>query len=196
MNNDIKEDLFNQEFEDYLNKFIENLINNHPELLKKYEILQIEFDIDGKKKDIYKLASERDIKNMQIESDKNELDFKLSQGKITKEEYKIKMDEINSKLNEQNLLYDDLIFDIINKNDLESIKKSIVAYNLNSIDLSRLATAVNAVAENKINEFRNNNNNFMIDKLSYWNYKYNIISKGLSKAREVETIILNIIENK
>ncbi len=196
MNNDIKEDLFNQEFEDYLNKFIENLINNHPELLKKYEILQIEFDIDGKKKDIYKLASERDIKNMQIESDKNELDFKLSQGKITKEEYKIKMDEINSKLNEQNLLYDDLIFDIINKNDLDSIKKSIVAYNLNSIDLSRLATAVNAVAENKINEFRNNNNNFMIDKLSYWNYKYNIISKGLSKAREVETIILNIIENK
>lgn len=196
MNNDIKEDLFNQEFEDYLNKFIENLINNHPELLKKYEILQIEFDIDGKKKDIYKLASERDIKNMQIESDKNELDFKLSQGKITKEEYKIKMDEINSKLNEQNLLYDDLIFDIINKNDLDSIKKSIEAYNLNSIDLSRLATAVNAVAENKINEFRNNNNNFMIDKLSYWNYKYNIISKGLSKAREVETIILNIIENK
>lgn len=196
MNNDIKEDLFNQEFEDYLNKFIENLINNHPELLKKYEILQIEFDIDGKKKDIYKLASERDIKNMQIESDKNELDFKLSQGKITKEEYKIKMDEINSKLNEQNLLYDDLIFDIINKNDLDSIKKSIETYNLNSIDLSRLATAVNAVAENKINEFRNNNNNFMIDKLSYWNYKYNIISKGLSKAREVETIILNIIENK
>ena len=196
MNNDIKEDLFNQEFEDYLNNFIENLIDNHPELLKKYEILQIEFDIDGKKKDIYKLASERDIKNMQIESDKNELDFKLSQGKITKEEYKIKMDEINSKLNEQNLLYDDLIFDIINKNDLDSIKKSIETYNLNSIDLSRLATAVNAVAENKINEFRNNNNNFMLDKLSYWNYKYNIISKGLSKAREVETIILNIIENK
>ena len=47
MNNDIKEDLFNQEFEDYLNNFIENLIDNHPELLKKYEILQIEFDIDG-----------------------------------------------------------------------------------------------------------------------------------------------------
>ena len=31
------------------------------------------------------------------------------------------------------------------------------------------------------------------DKVSYWNYKYNKISKGISKARELESFILNLI---
>lgn len=196
MNTDIKQDLFNEKYDEYVNNFIIKIVKDNPIILKKYEILQIEFDVDGKKKDIYKLASERDIKQMQIESDKNELDFKFSENKISKKEYDDNIISINEKLKEQNLLYDDLIFDIINNNEISTIKGSIIKYNLNSIDLGRLASAINAVSQNKINEFRLNNSNFMIDKLSYWNYKYNKISKGLSKAREVEGIILNIIEEK
>ena len=72
-------------------------------------------------------------------------------------------------------------------------QKSIIKYNLNNIDLSRLAEAIKSVSENKIEEFRKNNNDFMIDKVSYWNYKYNKISKGISKARELESFILNLI---
>lgn len=196
MNNDIIDDLFEEKYNEFINNFVNDTIVNKKDLLKKYEILEIEFDIDGNKKDIYKLASERDIKRMQIESDKNELDFKFSQNKITKEEYESSLDNINRKLENQNLLYDDLIFDIINTNELDAIKNSIIKYNLNSIDLGRLASAIKAVAQNKINEFRCNNNNFMLDRISYWNYKYNKISKGLSKAREVESFIINMIESK
>ncbi len=196
MNNDIKEDLFNQKYNKFVNDFIKDIVLKNPNILNEYNSLQIEFDLDGRKKDIYKLASERDIKKIQIESDKNELDFKLSQNKITKDEYNSLLSNLDNKLIEQNLLYDDLIFDIINNNNLDEIKNSIERYNLNNIDLGRLASAINAVAENKINEFRSNNQKFMINKLSYWNYKYNQISKGLSKARDVERIILDIIDNK
>lgn len=196
MNKDIIEDLFEEKYNEFINNFIKDTISNNIDLIKKYEILEIEFDIDGNKKDIYKLASERDIKKMQIESDKNELDFKFSQNKITKGEYNTSLADINKKLENQNLLYDDLIFDIINTNELDVIKDSIIKYNLNNIDLGRLASAIKAVAQNKINEFRCNNNNFMLDRISYWNYKYNKISKGLSKAREVESFILNMIEER
>lgn len=194
MNKEIINDIYVEKYNDFINDFIKTKLKSDASILKKYEILEVEYDIDGEKKDIYKLASERDIKKIQIESDKNELDYKLSQNIISKEEYEKSIREIDEKLKEQNLLYDDLIFDIINKVDLEEIKKSIIKYNLNNIDLGRLASAISAVAENKINEFRLNNNNFMIDKLSYWNYKYNKISKGISKAREVESFILSIIE--
>lgn len=196
MNKDIIEDLFEERYSEFVNNFIKKTIINNKDLLKQYKILEIEYDIDGSKKDIYKLASERDIKRMQIESDKNELDFKFSQNKITKDEYENSLDSINRKLENRNLLYDDLIFDIINTNELDNIKDSIIKYNLNNIDLGRLASAIQAVAQNKINEFRCNNNNFMLDRISYWNYKYNKISKGLSKAREVESFILNMIEEK
>lgn len=196
MNKDIIEDLFEEKYIEFINDFVRKTIIKDKDLLKKYEILEIEFDIDGNKKDIYKLASERDIKKIQIESDKNELDFKFSQNKITKEEYESSLDNINKKLENQNLLYDDLIFEIINTNELDTIKNSIIKYNLNSIDLGRLANAISAVAQNKINEFRSNNNSFMIDRVSYWNYKYNKISKGLSKAREVESFILSMIKEE
>lgn len=196
MSKEIIEDLYNEKYNEFINNFIKKKVSENSLLLKDYELLEVEFDIDGEKKDIYKLASERDIKNIQIESDKNELDYKFSQNHISKDEYDKILNEINKKLQEQNLLYDDLIFDIINTTSLEEIKKSIIKYNLNNIDLSRLASAISAVAENKINEFRTNNNSFMIDKISYWNYKYNKISKGLSKAREVESFIFSIIEEK
>ena len=65
----------------------------------------------------------------------------------------------------QDLLYDDLIFEIINQNDPRIVKESIIKYNLNNIDLSRLAEAIKSVSENKIEEFRKNNKNFMIDKI-------------------------------
>jgi len=93
----------------------------------------------------------------------------------------------------QDLVYDDLIFEIININDLRVVKESIIKYNLNNIDLARLADAIKSVAENKIEEFRKNNREFMQDKISYWNYKYNKISKGISKAREIENFILSLI---
>ena len=131
---------------------------------------------------------------MQITSNKNELDYKFSQKQITKEEYENKLNDITIQMNELDLLYDDLIFKIINKNTIENIKLSILSYNLNNIDLDRLARAIISVCENKIDEFRKNNKTFMIDKISYWNYKYNEISKGISKAREVESFILNLIK--
>ena len=93
------------------------------------------------------------------------------------------------------LLYDDLIFEIIDNTNIEEIQNSILSYNLNKIDLDRLARAIVSVSENKINDFRNNNKQFMMEKLSYWNYKYNKISKAISKAREVESFIMSLIEN-
>lgn len=193
MNNEIKEDLFNEKYNEYINKYISENINS--EMIQNNPILEIEYNIDGSKKDIYSLASERDIKKVQIQSDKNELDYNFSQNKITKEDYKKSIDEINEKIKNIDLIYDDLIFEIINTTDMENIEKSILSYNLNNIDLDRLARAISSVSENKIDEFRNNNKLFMMEKLSYWNYKYNKISKAISKAREVESFIISLIEN-
>lgn len=192
MNKDIKDDLFNEKYTEIINNYINDILLKNVDLIKEYPILEIEYNIDGTKKDIYSLASERNIKRMQIESDKNELDYKFSQNVISNKEYEKSINELNDKINNQDLLYDDLIFEIINNNDIESIEKSILKYNLNSIDLSRLADAIVSVCENKIEEFRKNNKDFMVDRLSYWNYKYNKISKGISKAREVESFIINL----
>ena len=190
MNNEIREDLYKEKYNEYVNNFIKNIIMDNPIILKEYPILEVEYNVDGTKKDIYSLASERDIKKMQIKSDENELDYKFSQNKISKKEYDENVKKLKKKEEEQDLLYDDLIFEIINLNDSRTVKESIIKYNLNNIDLSRLAKSV---SENKIEEFRKNNNDFMIDKVSYWNYKYNKISKGISKARELESFILNLI---
>ena len=132
---------------------------------------------------------------MQIKSEENELDFMFSQNKITKEEYDKKINDKNIQMNNIGLIYDDLIFNIINTYDEEDIKKSILSYNLNNIDLDRLKTAISSVSENKIEEFRNNNKGFMLDKISYWNYKYNKLSKQVSKSREIEFFIENLIKN-
>ena len=194
MNDDIKKDLFNEKYNEYINKYVDNLINNDINIIKENPLLEVQYNINGEKKDIYSLASERDIKKMQIKSDKNELDFKFSQNSITKDEYEKSIDNIDNKMKELDLLYDDLIFEIINQNDLDEIKKSILKYNLNDVDLDRLARAIFSVSENKIEEFRKNNKEFMKDKISYWNYKYNKISKQVSKSREVESFIINLIE--
>ena len=193
MNNEIREDLYKEKYNEYVNNFIKNIVMDNPIILKEYPILEVEYNVDGTKKDIYSLASERDIKKMQIKSDENELDYKFSQNKISKKEYDENVKKLKKKEEEQDLLYDDLIFEIINLNDSRTVKESIIKYNLNNIDLSRLAEAIKSVSENKIEEFRKNNNDFMIDKVSYWNYKYNKISKGISKARELESFILNLI---
>lgn len=195
MNKEIKEDLFNEKYNEYINSYVDDIIKNNLDLIKENEVFQIEYNFDGEKKDIYSLASERDIKKVQINSDKNELDFKFSQNKITTEEYNENIDLINQKITDIDLLYDDLIFEIINKNTLEDIENSITKYNLNDVDLDRLARAISSVSSNKIEEFRNNNKLFMMDKISYWNYKYDKISKGISKSREVENFIKNLIKN-
>lgn len=192
MNNDIEKDLYEEKLNEFINENISEIIKNDPKILLDNEILQIEYDIDGNKKDIYSLASERDIKNIQLLSDKNELEFKLSSNKITKKEYDIELKSLEEKQLELNLLYDDLIFNIIDTTSIEDIKEKIISHHLNSIDLERLAKAISSVAENKINEFTLNNKSFMLEKVSYWNYKYNKISKAISKSREVESFILSL----
>ena len=109
MNNDIEKDLYTEKLNEFINENISKIIKNDPKILLDNEILQIEYDIDGNKKDIYSLASERDIKNIQLLSDKNELEFKLSSNKITKKEYDIELKSLEEKKIELNLLYDDLI---------------------------------------------------------------------------------------
>ena len=178
MNNDIEKDLYTEKLNEFINENISKIIKNDPKILLDNEILQIEYDIDGNKKDIYSLASERDIKNIQLLSDKNELEFKLSSNKITKKEYDIELKFLEEKKIELNLLYDDLIFNIIDTTSIEDIKEKIISHHLNPIDLERLAKAISSVAENKINEFTLNNKSFMLEKVSYWNYKYNKISKS------------------
>lgn len=192
MNNDIEKDLYTEKLNEFINENISKIIKNDPKILLDNEILQIEYDIDGNKKDIYSLASERDIKNIQLLSDKNELEFKLSSNKITKKEYDIELKSLEEKKIELNLLYDDLIFNIIDTTSIEDIKEKIINHHLNPIDLERLAKAISSVAENKINEFTLNNKSFMLEKVSYWNYKYNKISKAISKSREVESFILSL----
>lgn len=192
MNNDIEKDLYKEKLNEFINENISKIIKNDPKILLDNEILQIEYDIDGNKKDIYSLASERDIKNIQLLSDKNELEFKLSSNKITKKEYDIELKSLEEKKIELNLLYDDLIFNIIDTTSIENIKEKIISHHLNPIDLERLAKAISSVAENKINEFTLNNKSFMLEKVSYWNYKYNKISKAISKSREVESFILSL----
>lgn len=193
MNDKILNDIKNKEEIEYQNKMITKLIKEDPSILKEYPILEIEYNVDGTKKSLYSLASEKDIKSTQIKSDENELDFKYSQNKITKEEYDKENKLLEIKLENQNLVYDDLIFDIINNEDIEVIKEEIKNSNLNSIDLKRLASSLTSIAENKISDFQKNNKDFNEENISYWNYKYDIIAKGYSKARELESYILSLI---
>ena len=134
MNKEIETDILQNQRNEFIDSKLRNLVKENPNLIKDNSILEIEFNPDGSKKDIYSLASEKDIKATQIKSDLNEIEFKLSQNIITEEEYNSEKDKIENRLNEQNLVYNDLIFQIINNNDLEDIKKSISKYNLNEID--------------------------------------------------------------
>lgn len=171
----------------------EKIINN-PGLLEEYEILNIKYNKDGSLKSFYVLSSERDIKEMQIKSDENELDFKYNQGTISKEEYDKAKEELNIKLNIQNDIYDDLIFDMINSKDLDEVKEEVKNANLNDVDLKRLSSSLESIAIKKMTDFKNNNDEFKNKNLEEWNYSYNKIAKNYEKVREVERFILDLIK--
>lgn len=175
------------------NKDVDEIIKNNPELIDEYPILEIEYNRNGTKKEFYDLAKEREIKETQLKSDINELDFNYSQNKIEKEEYKKKKEQLETRLLDQNLVYDNLIFEIIKNQDLDDLKNKVKNAKLNDIDLKRLASSLSSIAENKINEFQRNNKDFKENNISYWNYKYDIIAKNYAKTREVESFILSLI---
>lgn len=162
--------------------------------MDKYKIFNIIYNSDGSKKEFYNLSIEKDIKETQLKSDENELEFNYSQKKISEEEYKIKKKELDNKLLNQNKVYDILIFDLIKNQDINSLKEQIKNANLNSIDLKRLSSSLSSIAENKINDFINNNKEFKKENLKLWNYKYDVIAKSYAKTRELESYILNLIK--
>lgn len=173
---------------------IEEKIKNDNSLINKYPIFEVMYNNDGTKKTFFELASERDIKETQIKSDENELDFLFSQNKITKEEYNKSKEELEFKLNNQNIVYNDLIFDLISEEELVDLKKEIENADLNDIDLKRLASSLELIAESKIEEFQNNNKEFKEQNITEWNKKYNIIAQSYAKTRELEGFILSKIE--
>ena len=173
---------------------IDNIIKENPSLLDEYPILEIEYNRDGSKKNIYTLASEKDIRETQLKSDENELDFNYSQNKISKEEYENQKLKLKTKLEDQRMVYDNLIFDLIKNEDMEELKKEIKEAKLNDVELKRLAISLSSVAEKKINDFQENNKEFKITNITEWNHKYDVIAKNYSKTRELESFILSFIE--
>lgn len=191
---EIKNDKIELEEEKLQDEMIGELLKEKPELFEKYPILEIEYNKDGSKKEFYYLASEKDIKSTQLKSDENELDYKYSQNKISKDEYEIEKDKLKNKLLNQNLVYDNLIFDLIRNEDMDVLKGQIRSAALDNIELKRLAMSLSSIAENKINDFQTNNSDFKKTNLAYWNYKYDVIAKNYAKTRELETFILSLIE--
>lgn len=177
-------------------KNIEDILKNNPDLFKDYPILEVEYYDDGTKKEFYYLSKEKEIKETQVKSDMNEVEFNYNQNKISKKEYEDKMNFLNNKLINQNLIYDNLIFDILKKEDTEDLKEQVKKANLNDIDLKRLAASLSSIAENKINDFQKNNREFKENNITYWNYKYDIIAKSYAKTRELENFILSIINGE
>lgn len=177
-------------------KNIEDILKNNPDLFKDYPILEVEYYDDGTKKEFYYLSKEKEIKETQVKSDMNEVEFNYNQNKISKKEYDDKMNFLNNKLINQNLIYDNLIFDILKKEDTEDLKEQVKKANLNDIDLKRLAASLSSIAENKINDFQKNNREFKENNITYWNYKYDIIAKSYAKTRELENFILSIINGE
>lgn len=177
-------------------KNIEDILKNNPDLFKDYPILEVEYYDDGTKKEFYYLSKEKEIKETQVKSDMNEVEFNYNQNKISKKEYEDKMNFLNNKLINQNLIYDNLIFEILKKEDTEDLKDQVKKANLNDIDLKRLAASLSSIAENKINDFQKNNREFKENNITYWNYKYDIIAKSYAKTRELENFILSIINGE
>ena len=163
-------------------------------LLENSSTYNILYNKDGSIKPFYILSSERDIKETQIRSDENELDFKYSQGTITKEEYDKQKDNLEFKLLNQNKVYNDLIFLEIDSKEIEDIKKELKDASLNRIDLERLATSLTSIIEKKLEEFKNNNKNFSEEEFKIWNFKYNRIANNYSKIREIESFIQGLNE--
>lgn len=147
------------------------------------------YDKDGSLKPFYILSAERDIKETQIRSDENELEYKYSQGTISKEEYDKLKDELEFKLSNQNEMYNDLIFMEIDTKDIDAIKDEIREANLNKIDLERLSTSLTSIIEKRLEDFKKNNEEFKNEDLKDWNFKYSRIANNYSKIRELETFI-------
>ena len=164
-----------------------SLLNNS----KTFDIL---YNKDGSIKPFYILSSERDIKETQIRSDENELDFKYSQGQISKEEYDNAKEELEFKLSNQNDVYNDLIFAEINEKSIDEIKDELKNASLNRIDLERLSSSITSIIEKKLDEFKDNNKEFNEEELKLWNYKYNILANNYSKIREIESFIQSLNE--
>lgn len=162
------------------------------ELLNNSITANILYNKDGSLKPFYVLSAERDIKETQIRSDENELDFKYSQGNISKEEYNKLKDNLEFKLLNQNEVYNDLIFSEINNKSIEDIKEEIKNASLNTIDLKRLSSSITSIIEKKLEEFRANNKEFNEEELKLWNYKYNILANNYSKIRELESFIQSL----
>ena len=148
---------------------IDEVIKMNPTIFNDYPIFEIKYNRDGSKKNIYSLASERDIKETQIKSDENELDYMYSQNKISKEDYENAKQELLDKLDNMNFVYNELIFDVIANEELPDLQKEIRDANLNDIDLKE-------------------------QNLSEWNRKYSIIANSYAKTRELESFILSLIE--
>ena len=158
------------------------------------EKLDILYNNDGSMKHFYELSSERDIKETQIKSDENELEFKYKQGILTSEEYNNKKEDLEFKLSTQNEIYNDLIFLKIDMNDIDKIKEEIKEASLDKIELERLSTSLTSIIEKKLNDFKNNNSNFKDEELELWNFKYNRLANMYSKTRELESFIHSLCE--
>lgn len=158
------------------------------------DFLSIKYNNDGSLKPFYSLASEKEIKEMQLRSDENELDYKFKQKEISKEEYEEEKELLEIKLKDQNYLYDLLIFDLIKEADMNDLKDAVKNANLSDIELKRLATSLTSIAENKIDDFQKNNKEFQKENISDWNFRYNIIANSYAKTRELENFILSLIE--
>lgn len=164
------------------------------ELLKNSRTANILYDKDGALKPFYVLSAERDIKETQIRSDENELDFKYSQGTISKEDYDREKGNLEFILYNQNEVYNDLIFLEIDEKSIEEIKDEIKRASLNKIDLERLSSSLTSIVEKKLDEFKDNNKKFNEEELELWNYKYNRIANNYSKIMELESFIQNLSE--
>lgn len=162
------------------------------ELLNNSTTANILYNSDGTLKPFYVLSAERDIKETQIRSDENELDFKYSQGTISKEDYEREKDNLEFILTNQNEVYNDLIFIEIDEKSIEEIKDEIKKASLNKIDLERLSSSLTSIVEKKLEEFKDNNKNFNEEELKLWNYKYSIIANNYSKIRELESFIQSL----
>ena len=163
-------------------------------LLNNSNTFNILYNKDGTPKPFYVISSERDIKETQIRSDENELDYKLSQGLITKEEYQKEKDNLEFILSNQNEVYNDLIFMKIDDKSIDEIKDELKNASLNKIDLERLTSSLTAIIEKKLEEFKNNNKEFNEEELKEWNYKYNKLANNYSKIRELESFIQELYE--
>ena len=186
--------MIKREKRNYDADFVSELLNSNSNLFEEYPIFEIMYNKDSTKKEFYYLASEKDIKETQLKSDENELDFKFSQNKITKEDYIRQKELIKRKLINQNIVYDTLIFDLIRNEEMDTLKEQIKKASLDDIELKRLAMSLSSIAEKKIEDFQKNNSEFRENNISEWNRRYDIIARNYAKTRELEAFILTLIE--